>query len=40
VPNQSIPPAPGTAELAHLVLDRLADLEPGKVVAAEAEAPS
>jgi HAD superfamily hydrolase (TIGR01509 family) len=31
VPNRSIPPAPGTAELADLVLDRLADLDPGAV---------
>jgi len=28
VPNRSIPPAPGTVELAHLVLDRLSDLDP------------
>ena len=28
VPNASVPPAPGTAELADLVLDRLADLDP------------
>jgi HAD superfamily hydrolase (TIGR01509 family) len=31
VPNHSVPPAPGTAELADLVLDRLADLEPSTV---------
>ena len=31
VPNHSIPPAPGTAELADLVLERLADLEPGAI---------
>jgi HAD superfamily hydrolase (TIGR01509 family) len=28
VPNRSIPPAPGTAQLADLVVDRLADLDP------------
>ncbi len=31
VPNASVPPAPGTADLADLVLDRLADLDPGTV---------
>ena len=31
VPNHSIPPAPGTAELADLVLERLADLDPDAV---------
>ena len=31
VPNASVPPAPGTAELADLVLDRLADLDPAAV---------
>ena len=31
VPNASVPPAPGTAELADLVLDRLADLDPASV---------
>jgi beta-phosphoglucomutase-like phosphatase (HAD superfamily) len=31
VPNSSVPPAPGTAELADLVLDRLADLDPDAV---------
>jgi HAD superfamily hydrolase (TIGR01509 family) len=31
VPNHSVPPAPGTHELADLVLDRLADLDPGAV---------
>lgn len=31
VPNRSIPPAPGTAELADLVLERLADLDPASV---------
>lgn len=28
VPNASVPPAPGTHELAHVVLERLADLHP------------
>jgi HAD superfamily hydrolase (TIGR01509 family) len=28
VPNASVPPPPGTAELADLVIDRLADLDP------------
>jgi HAD superfamily hydrolase (TIGR01509 family) len=36
VPNQSIPPPPGTAELADLVLDRLADLDPAVVAPGEA----
>lgn len=31
VPNASVPPAPGTYELADLVLDRLADLDPSAV---------
>jgi HAD superfamily hydrolase (TIGR01509 family) len=31
VPNHSIPPAPGTAELADVVLERLADLDPAAV---------
>ncbi len=31
VPNASVPPAPGTADLADQVLDRLADLDPGAV---------
>ena len=31
VPNGSVPPAPGTHELAHVVLERLADLEPERV---------
>ena len=34
VPNHSIPPAPGTAELADRVLDRLADLDPDGVAPA------
>ena len=32
VPNESIPPAPGAAELADLVLARLADLDPASVI--------
>ena len=32
VPNASIPPAPGATDLADLVLDRLADLDPDGVV--------
>jgi HAD superfamily hydrolase (TIGR01509 family) len=35
VPNASVPPAPGTADLADLVLDRLADLDPATVRAAD-----
>ena len=31
VPNASVPPAPGTADLADIVLDRLADLDPATV---------
>jgi len=31
VPNHSVPPAPGTAEAADLVLDRLADLDPDAI---------
>jgi HAD superfamily hydrolase (TIGR01509 family) len=31
VPNASVPPAPGTADLADLVLDRLSDLDPASV---------
>lgn len=31
VPNRSVPPADGTREIADLVLDRLADLDPGSV---------
>ncbi len=31
VPNSSVPPAPGTAELADVVLQRLADLDPATV---------
>jgi HAD superfamily hydrolase (TIGR01509 family) len=31
VPNASVPPAPGTTELADLVLDRLADLDPANI---------
>ena len=36
VPNHSVPPAPGTAELADLVLDRLADLDPDAVARRDA----
>jgi len=36
VPNESVPPAPGTHELADLVLERLADLDPDAVVASRA----
>jgi HAD superfamily hydrolase (TIGR01509 family) len=32
VPNRTIPPAPGTAELADVVVERLADLDPAKAV--------
>lgn len=31
VPNHSVPPAPGTAELADVVLERLADLDPDTI---------
>jgi HAD superfamily hydrolase (TIGR01509 family) len=31
VPNRSVPPAPGTADLADIVLERLADLDPSTV---------
>jgi HAD superfamily hydrolase (TIGR01509 family) len=31
VPNASVPPAPGTADMADLVLDRLSDLDPATV---------
>ena len=33
VPNESVPPRPGTAALADLVIDRLADLDPQRVPA-------
>jgi HAD superfamily hydrolase (TIGR01509 family) len=33
VPNHSVPPAPGTAEAADLVLERLADLDPDAIAA-------
>lgn len=32
VPNRSVPPAPGTAALADVVLPRLADLDPAAIV--------
>jgi beta-phosphoglucomutase-like phosphatase (HAD superfamily) len=38
VPNTAIPPAPGTRELAHAVIDRLADLDPGRFRATPAPA--
>ena len=38
VPNASVPPAAGTADFAHHVLDRLADLEPGKIRQRDASA--
>jgi hypothetical protein len=31
VPNRSVPPAPGTSDAADLVLDRLAELDPGRI---------
>lgn len=31
VPNRSVPPAPGTHESADVVLERLADLDPGRL---------
>jgi beta-phosphoglucomutase-like phosphatase (HAD superfamily) len=31
VPNASVPPAPGAAELAHHLLPRLRDLDPGRI---------
>jgi HAD superfamily hydrolase (TIGR01509 family) len=33
VPNHSVPPAPGTAEAADLVLERLAELDPDAIAA-------
>jgi HAD superfamily hydrolase (TIGR01509 family) len=33
VPNESVPPRPGTADLADLVIERLGDLDPGRVPA-------
>jgi HAD superfamily hydrolase (TIGR01509 family) len=36
VPNATIPPAPGTREEAHAVVDRLADLDPARFEAGEA----
>ena len=33
VPNESVPPAPGTAEAADLVLARLAELDPDAIAA-------
>jgi hypothetical protein len=31
IPNESVPPAPGAADFADLVLDRIADLDPDAV---------
>jgi HAD superfamily hydrolase (TIGR01509 family) len=31
VPNRSVPPAPGTSDLADLVLGRLGELDPGRI---------
>jgi beta-phosphoglucomutase-like phosphatase (HAD superfamily) len=36
VPNRTIPPAPGTAELADFVIDRLAELNPARLVPSRA----
>lgn len=36
VPNESIPPAPGAVEHAHIVLDRIAQLDPGSVALSSA----
>jgi HAD superfamily hydrolase (TIGR01509 family) len=36
VPNRTIPPAPGTAELADFVIDRLAELDPARLVVSRA----
>lgn len=38
VPNESVPAAPGTHELADVVLERLADLEPATIVARDEQA--
>jgi hypothetical protein len=35
VPNHSVPPAVGAADLADLVLDRLADLDPDWIAPAD-----
>ena len=40
VPNHSVPPAPGAAELADVVLGRLADLDPSAIVAHDETAPA
>lgn len=40
VPNASVPPAPGTHELADVVLERLADLEPAAITPRSAQATS
>jgi hypothetical protein len=36
VPNRTIPPALGAAELADFVIDRLAELDPGRLVPSRA----
>jgi HAD superfamily hydrolase (TIGR01509 family) len=36
VPNRTIPPAPGTAELADFVIERLAELDPARLVPSRA----
>jgi HAD superfamily hydrolase (TIGR01509 family) len=40
IPNASVPPAPGTAELADVVLARLSDLDPRTIVVPDANRPS
>jgi HAD superfamily hydrolase (TIGR01509 family) len=40
VPNASVPPAPGTAELADIVLARLSDLDPRAIVVRGSNHPS
>jgi len=39
VPNHSVAPAPGTADAADLVVERLADLDPGRIRPATSVAP-
>jgi beta-phosphoglucomutase-like phosphatase (HAD superfamily) len=39
VPNRSVPPAPGTSDLADIVLDRLAELDPATIRLAYFEPP-
>ncbi len=40
VPNASVPPAPGTATLADLVVERLDQIDPGRVTALAATDPA